>query len=1664
MNGVDPWRPGSRQSSSGRRAGPVPALLAIVALLSACGGPAPTPTLPPTTPVPSTLSGNGSSPAPAAWAKLALADLPEVARLEPTHSGAGGVAIDTAFRLTSLDGRAPAALAARLVSNPPLALTVASVDGSTALLRPAAPLHAGTTYRFTLQRSDGSVEAAWAAQAAGPLHIVGTVPLDETTAVPTTTGIEITFDQYGVSTAELAAHFSIVPTVAGTFVVSGRTVAFAPTKPLATATLYTVTVSHGLPLDGTGQALATDTIVRFETAAISDTGATVVFSKRLVDASTSELAALELGVDVPEGGTAPTTVPVTVHRLAGLTAAEAAFGKVAAALEWARHTAIAPVSTAGLPLVLSGDLSVNEATEFGARWIQLPRALEAGWYLVTESYLGAPRQVVLQVTDIAIYALVASNRTAVWANDLATRQPIPGASVSVAGQTLGTTNAQGLLVGTTPTALAAGGSGPASGLVVVRTATGTIFRPVIDQRACDFCLAGTTETDRWWHLFSTDRLQYRSSDTVNAWGMVRDRNGGAVPSSVTVTIVSAGGDASTNPVIATATATPDRAGAFVVHLPFRNLPNGSYYARLMTGSTVQGQQWFEVRPIVKPEWLMALTPERHAAIAGTAIKASVHATFFEGTPVAGTEINLGFNGTPGPVVRTDLDGNASGAVTVNLDSDNQEQWSIRQIQATPTLPEEANLSTQADVAVFAATAIVDASPTISGSSLVITGAVHDVDFSRFEATGLDGLYSVDPRGPAHPGASVRVRIVEHRSVLTQAGTTYDFVTKRAVPRYTSKDVVSTLSTTTIVAGGDGTWHLTVPVPADPTRSYNVFASFTDSGGRTTTGSFWASGGPSADPLASLVGPADPISGNAFSVGATVPVRFVGRVANPPVARYLYATARLGLLNTVVTTSPTFSTTFTAAMVPSMSIYAVRFNGYGYEVPQQAYQATLRIADRRIAVTLTPDQARYAPGANATISIRTLGPDGNPVSASVYVQALDEKLFALGAAFDADPLGSLYASVGDGILGSAVSHEPISQDLGGGRGDTGSSGGTRMDFRDWLVATLVTTGSDGRGHLSIPLSDDLTSWRVSAGALDTAFDAGFGKTFLQVGLPFFVSATIAREYLVADRPSISVRAFGSGLSTGEPVRFTVSSDTLPMAETIVAGSAFTAVDVPLPALSIGTQRLRISATTGSGSTLRTDSMIRMFEVVATRATQARTTWTPLDAVASLTVGTGTTELTLVEAGRGRVVPILEDLATADTARSDRALAAAMAGLVLSSRFGLEAPGGGSADDLARFVRDGGVAIVPYGSADLDATVLAAMSGDPRLDAASLGSWLDPIATGPAERRDRRLLALAGLAALGRPVLPDVEAAAALSDLGPTERVSLALAALFAGDESLARTIEHDLLTQFGVTSGPWVRLDTHTAADPAVDTARLAIVAASLGDPVAADMDAWLAANPPTGTSVDLERALAARGWAMRMAGANAVVAMTVDGARREITLTPGAPVRLALTPAQASGGTLAPVSGKALVVTSWTGPLDASSLTRIADLSLTRSVTPGGTIGQTDTVVVTLLVGLGSNAGPGCWRVTDLVPSGLAPIDPTKVDSYDPRGSTAATPDSVVGQRVEFCVRYDPELPSHLLRYVARVVTPGTYAWEPAVVQSELIPDQGMALDPTTVIIRGSGG
>ncbi|MCJ7711021.1 MAG: hypothetical protein MUQ32_09360, partial [Chloroflexi bacterium] len=663
--------------------------------------------------------------------------------------------------------------------------------------------------------------------------------------------------------------------------------------------------------------------------------------------------------------------------------------------EWTRVSTIAPVPTAGLSQVAKARLKI-QGIEDSFAWIQLPKRLAAGWYLVTEAWAGVPRQAELQVTDIATFSMLGIGKSAVWVNNLATKKAAAGATVTLDGRRLGTTDDRGLLVAATPPTLTLGETASASPILVVRSGSQSAFQPFATSEYCASC-AGSTSDDRWWQLFSSDRSTFRSTDTVNAWGVVRNRDTGKVPSSVTVTLRSNAGSNEADPAISTATASPDVNGAFSVRVALKDLPVGSYRLMLSAGKAHLGELWLQVATIVKPAYALELALDRHALLSGDKVIASLDASFFEGTPVGGTEVSLFSESVEGDrKLTTDGDGKASGPVTLRLDSD--EQWGLTDVQAIPTLPEEAEIATMGEVAVFGATAVIDADAVLSGTRLSITGKVSDVVFGRFETVPPSQLWEVDPRGAGRPNAAVRVKVVQHTPVRRQTGTQYDFILKQVLPVYESTERTEVVDTRTVRTGADGTFRLSVTVSGG-NRSYDVSATYADEGDRQVTASAWADGLESQrESRSAWLAAADPEHENGeYSVGEAVRVRFMGGLEDAPVSRYFYAITHRGLTYATVGASSTFRTTFSGASVPGVRITGVRFNGYGYDLAVSAWGARLRLADRTLAVQVTPDKARYAPGDRATVTIRTLGPDGKPVVASVFVQAVDEKLYAMGAA-------------------------------------------------------------------------------------------------------------------------------------------------------------------------------------------------------------------------------------------------------------------------------------------------------------------------------------------------------------------------------------------------------------------------------------------------------------------------------------------------------------------------------------------------------------------------------------------------------------------------------------------------------------------------------------------
>ncbi len=1667
------------------------------------------------------------------WATLGdLPPLEPVADLVPTVADRAGIAPDSAFTLTSLDGTAAMTLAGGLAVEPPLVLRpTAGTTTDTVTVTPAEPLLPGQRYRFALRTPDDALVGTWAFTVKAPLHVVTMLPDDQSTGVPLDTGIELTFDQDTVTGAQ--ERFSIEPVVDGRFETHGRTVVFVPSA-LAARTLYTVTLDAGVGVEGSDVTLQKPVRLRFETttARESPKEALIVLGRTIIESDPGEppviaLTSVEYDEEGDEnvGGATPDRLPVEIYRLPDLAAALDAARTLADAPQWAT-TEAGLVATDGLERVLATEVGLQQVGD--AQAIVLPDPLPRGSYLLVVPRQGRDAQALLQVTDLASYSLVSPTSSLVWVQRIG-GGPVAGVDVALAdGSAIGTTDRRGLLEAATPTALLR--SDDATVLLTLRAPDGemaivplgltsrvqaypqdihgTIDETLIDVLAPDgasrwspwFALAartapatealgassetlaatravdgdvrailadtmgegggGSIEDDRFWTILSTDREAYRQTDTIHLWGYLRDRDSMRVPADVRLRLLVADSDEFgpvEEPALETAVVDPASSGAFEASFALKDVPLGSYRVELEVAGHPVASRWLSVTVIRKPAYELDVSLDRHVRIDGQSVVATASARFFEGTVAPGVDVAMSSGHRPETVV-TGPAGSAAATLGIRHPAYDDGLTTV-DVEARVVGAEEGEITASDRVLVLPASRWLTGTSSLDGDRLRLEGTVSNAAIKRLERqfAALDPDQWVDELDPTgSPIAGARVTLEVERLVITRtlSQQNYDFITKRVVPIYDEETRYVPVATRSVRTDGDGRYRLSVRVPSRK-ATYRVRLRTNDGSGRTMAISLWASP-PEPDtirfPSTTLDAPARS-DGSAPTYGTGDRVVFTlmdqdGVIASRD-AGFLFVTAQRGLRDAAVQDTAFFRRQFQAADAPGLFVEGVHFTGRTFV--HSGRWATFDPAERQLTVRLETDRARYRPGQQATITITTSDSAGRPVPASVVLRGVDEKLFRIGAVAEEDPLGQLYEPVSDGLYRSYTSHPLPQPNFGDGGGDTG--GGGRDDFRDTLVYQLLETGPDGVGTATLQLADDLTSWHLSASAVTAGLEVGVGSTSVPVGLPFFVEATLAPEFVLADEPVLRLRAYGSELERGDRVSFTVASPTLGSEPTTVTAGAFTSVDVPLPALQLGEQRLVIQGSARNGAL--SDKLTRTFRVIPARASRSMHAYATLEAERGIESGPGLTTVVVSDAGRGAYLAVLEELAWSDGPRLDQALSAIVARDLLVERFGLDA----AAYPVPSFTADAyqrgdqGLALLAYGSASHDITVRALLADPTRFDTSQVRDAMRVVLTDSEATRERQIMALAGLALLGDEVLDAVRSAATLDDLTVRERLYLALATSTLGDQATAIELERALVAERGERRGPWIRIVEPGSSDESVEaTALLAIVMAEVGDPLADEAEAYVEANPLRDDLNSLQRLAYAERALERAPTAASRVAMTVGGVRNVVDLEPGASRTLTLTEPQARSLRLEPLAGTVGVSVTRQEPLEAATTQPDPALSLTRTITPAGPIQAGQVVTVELGITFGSQALKGCTEVVDQVPSGLVVSEwlaGWEDEEDDEDGAARATvdalsPDTIAGQRVGFCASPDPKRSVILMRYHARVIGPGTYVWEPASAQSAI--------------------
>ncbi len=1637
------------------------------------------------------------SDGPDDWQDISLPPPNDCFRMTASLSDAAGVAPDSDFTLDSREPTSADELAARIEVQPDLRFHLQPLSDSQASAQPGtrtvgtrfrvvpdAPLAEDTVYTFSVLNEPGGLPvSSWAFQTQRPLRVVQTLPADQSTDVPLNVGIELTFSHDDVTGVE--DTFQIDPPVQGRFETHKRTVVFVP-KELLPQTLYTVTVGPGVGIEGSDQTLGEPFTFQFETGSTARTGETpgglsLQFSRRTWESSTTQAPVLALlDLEGMPGSVPSAPLAFTVYLFPGVDAFLASLDQFTSLPSWASASRTRfTVDTSGLEEAASFDAAPKPIGDTSEMYVPFPEPLPVGYYLVETEFEGHALQAWLQVTDVATYVSVSRTRTLLWVNDAASGTPIESATVRLAGADfIASTGSEGAAFFDTPQDLIRLEQSPfgyttseAVGNLIVTAPDGrTAVVPLADIFS-GFLYFGYKEYGFWgdpglyWRFLYTDRHLYRPTDTVHFWGLARHRADPPPSQEVIVEIsgeqFSETGDYLGPVGVVSTSVTTSAAGTFIGELPLKGVSPGYYSLQARIGDQVITSIYLEVEDFVKPAYKSDVPPAKRAVFTGEEMEFVIEASFFDGTPVPNLELNVisdvRLEGRQS--ITTDENGRAVVPFVGSATKGNY-------ITVTPDLAEEGEITGTGWVQVFPAAVYLESASEFSDGTATVSGTVYNVDIQRLnseEANSLvedpEGGLVPDSQGLPAPGRTVTARVVEESYRQIEVGETYDFIAKIVRKRYRYETVRTSLGQFTATSDAQG--RFAISFAAEKDKSYEATLQVKDDEGRTYSEQTYVYGGTYFSSFGDLPYLA-PASHDPVAVGETVQVAMRQGAEDLPGGgdnRYLFYLAQNGIRSYATEDGPRYSFPFTKEHVPSVSVFAVRFAGGTYQ--ETSYPQIIRFDQtlRRLDISVETDQERYRPGEEATLNVTVTDRDGRPVQAEVLLSAVDEAVFRLqGDSFfyDLDILESLYTPVFAGVLRTYASHQYPAENYAAERG---GGDGARDNFKDTALFDRVTTDAQGQASITFELPDNLTSWRVTALAVAPDLHAGSAISLVPVGLPFFADVAMNTSYLTTDRPSIKLRAFGDALEDGDPVSFRVTSDTLLEEPLTASGTAFTAVDVPLPPLREGRHQLTVRATSGGLE----DSLVRTVIVIPSRLLRSESRFHEVRPGESPALEGSRDRLTIVivtDHNRGRYYPLLRSLTWTYGDRVDQMLARNLAQELLLEHFQEESDFPAEFRPSLYQTEDGGIAILPFADDDLVLSARLAALASERFGRQDLIRYFERVADDEEETSERVIIALYGLAALGEPVLPTVQALATRDDLSPRERLYVALAATELNDGETAGALYRDIMEEFGQRRGDAARLDVGKDKDDVLEATSLAaIIAASLGDDFAPLLFNYTTENYTKDILVQLEQISFLAEALPNLSPAPVRFAYTVEGRREERELERGQSLALLLTPEELDALDLEALEGTLGVTTSFLAPFEPEDVGTDPEIALSRTYqgqSDGITLLEGDLVRVTLSYELGAKAEDGCYQVSDLLPSGLRPV--TDLWAGGVTDIDVSYPYAVDGQRVSFCAfRQGRQKP---IVYYARVIGKGEYTAEPAVIQSQQTPESINFTESMLVEIR----
>ena len=746
--------------------------------------------------------------------------------------------------------------------------------------------------------------------------------------------------------------------------------------------------------------------------------------------------------------------------------------------------------------------SATQIDVYRSRQVNLP-PVSPGVYALEIEGAGQSAREIVNITNLAVLTKRSKGHLLAWVTDFKSGVPIQGARVALWSKS-----------GSVPVGSGATGR---VGTVMLDVAPSAVEQVVVVSRGTDYAGLSTASQDPDGKLvmhFQTDRPIYRPGQIASWKAILRLTSGNTWKPLANTNCKVEVRDAK-DVVLSRQTLQTSAIGTLAgsVELPEEG-SLGQYSVVITASSGTDKTQYgaFSVAEYRKPEFQVALAPDKKRYLSGEKVSFNLKASYYFGAAVPGATVRYIVRRAGLPFYDASGDESAPWyGGDGNLYA--RDTYGQSEVIADSTADLDAAGGLQIQIPIPA----TGADSTYSISATVIDGAKRQVEasasvpvYSASKRLSVSSDVSYVPLGTLMP---LRVRISDLDG--KPASGTVTLVLKQPVwNEKEGRNRYVEITRTTVVVPANGMAKATLP--AQKPGELRVDATMPDGSGRVAQTSFgFYAADPNYKPEKEAVQPAVTLKldKRMYHPGDVAKILVSTNYSSRPV---LAVAEGLDIWAFRVIPAGTKSFVWPVAarleMTPNAYLSAQQWTPNGLV----SDNAVMPIPDpsRKLRVSISADKRQYRPGEKAIYTLQTTDDKGAPIAAEVAVGVVDEALYAVRPDTTADLYG-LFWALRENIV-STSSSAPDEQS-GGAYQRVSKMAGVRQQFLDTAFWNArVRTDAKGQATFSVSIPGNLTTWRATARAITGDTRVGMARDPVTATRPITLRLATPRQFVVGDQ--------------------------------------------------------------------------------------------------------------------------------------------------------------------------------------------------------------------------------------------------------------------------------------------------------------------------------------------------------------------------------------------------------------------------------------------------------------------------------------------------------------------------------------------------------------------